>query len=137
LAYCESTAQYLSDGDVERIIQRLRTPECTLQLRGRDGLHGLKSALNQPAQTFDGKDLYPTLGDKAAIMLYLLAKNHPFDQGNKRFAWVATEVFLEINGLGIRVDENEMVAWVTWIASKESPTVSQVVEWLSQALYSL
>jgi death-on-curing family protein len=57
----------------------------------------LESALNNPRQTFGGKDLYPTLSKKAAILYYSLIKNHPFENGNKRTATAALLVFLHIN----------------------------------------
>ena len=44
----------------------------------------LKSAIETIYQTFDGKDLYPTLEDKAANLLYLITKNHAFADGNKK-----------------------------------------------------
>lgn len=55
------------------------------------------SALNLPRQTYDGKDLYPTVLEKAAALLRSLIKNHPFHNGNKRTAVLATIVFLEVN----------------------------------------
>jgi prophage maintenance system killer protein len=45
-----------------------------------------KSSLGQIYQTFDGKELYPTAEIKAAMLLYLVVKNHSFVDGNKRIA---------------------------------------------------
>jgi len=72
-------------------------------------LNALESALVQPRATYDGEDLYPTLVDKAAILGYLLVKNHPFIDGNKRIGHAAMEVFLLLNGYEIKasVDEQE------------------------------
>lgn len=44
------------------------------------------SSINQIYQTFGGKDCYPTLEEKAAMLLYLITKNHSFSDGNKRIA---------------------------------------------------
>ena len=123
--------------DVARIIDTLRTTECTLRLRGREGAAMLNSALSLPGQTFGGQDLYPTLAAKAARLLYSLVKNHPFDQGNKRFAWMATEVFVENCGYGLAVDGDAILAWVTWIASADGPEIAHIERWLSGALYPL
>ena len=60
-----------------------------------DGL--LESAINAPFQTFDGKELYPSLLEKATRLGYGLIKNHPFVDGNKRIGTHAMLVFLAIN----------------------------------------
>lgn len=54
----------------------------------------LESCLATPFQTYNKKDLYPTLYKKAAILFYLLIKNHPFQNGNKRIALTSLLVFL-------------------------------------------
>ena len=71
----------------------------------------LESALAQPRMTFDGKDLYPSLVDKVAVLGYSLITNHPFIDGNKRTGHAAMEVFLVLNGCEIKasVDEQEQV----------------------------
>jgi death-on-curing protein len=61
-------------------------------------LGALESALAQPRATFGGHDLYPSLVEKAAALLYSLVLNHPFVDGNKRVGHSATEVFLRLNG---------------------------------------
>lgn len=71
----------------------------------------LESALAQPHMTFGGKDLYPTLVEKAAALGSSLISNHPFVDGNKRIGHAAMEVFLFLNGYEIDapVDEQEQV----------------------------
>ena len=71
----------------------------------------LESALAQPRMTFGGKDLYPSMIEKAAALGYSLIQNHPFLDGNKRTGHAATEVFLFLNGFEIRssVDEQEQI----------------------------
>ena len=61
--------------------------------------------------TFRGEDLYPTVAEKAAILSFSLARNHPFVDGNKRTAHAAMEVFLVLNSYEIEasVDEQERV----------------------------
>jgi len=75
-------------------------------------LGALESALAQPQMTFGGKDLYPTLADKAATFGFSLIQNHPFVDGNKRLGHAAMETFLVLNGFEISatVDEQESVA---------------------------
>lgn len=55
------------------------------------------SALHAPAAGFGEADLYPDFVDKAAVLVVRLAKNHPLPDGNKRCAWVALRLFVEIN----------------------------------------
>ena len=71
----------------------------------------LLSALAQPKMTFDGKDLYPTLIEKAAALGYAIILNHPFIDGNKRAGHASLEVFLILNGYEIKagVDEQEKI----------------------------
>lgn len=58
--------------------------------------HKLDAAINNSRQSFDGKDLYPTLSKKAAILWYSLNKNHPFSNGNKRISTASVLVFVSI-----------------------------------------
>lgn len=58
----------------------------------------LDSACHRPSATAFGEDAYPTLIMKAAALLHSLTSNHPFIDGNKRTAWLATVVFLRDNG---------------------------------------
>jgi death-on-curing protein len=64
----------------------------------------LESCLAAPFQTFGGKALYPSLLDRAALLFYLMIKNHPFQNGNKRIAMTALFVFLYLNKKWLRVD---------------------------------
>ena len=56
------------------------------------------SALHAPAAEFGGHEFYPDLYDKAAVLVYRLARNHPLVDGNKRTAWIAMRMFIDING---------------------------------------
>lgn len=56
------------------------------------------SALNAPAASFAGQEFYPGLIDKAAVLACRLAWNHPLLDGNKRAAWMALVMFVELNG---------------------------------------
>lgn len=71
----------------------------------------LKSALAQPQMTFGGKELYPTVIDKAAALGFSIVMNHPFVDGNKRTGHAAMEIFLVMNGVEIiaAVDEQEAI----------------------------
>ena len=61
--------------------------------------------------TFEGKDLYPTIEDKAAALAFFIVQNHPYLDGNKRCGHAAMETFLVVNGKEIEapVDEVEKI----------------------------
>ena len=80
------------------------------QFGGSEGLRdpgALASAVEQPRMTFGGEELYPRVAEKAAILGFALAKNHPFVDGNKRTAHAAMEVFLMLNDHEIEASVNE------------------------------
>jgi len=61
----------------------------------------LLSALNRPFQTFDGKDLYPSIIDKSAAVFQSIIINHPFIEGNKRMAYAFMKMLLLEEGFEI------------------------------------
>ena len=69
----------------------------------------LESALEAPFQTFDGKDLYPALIQKAVRLGHSLISNHPFVDGNKRIGIHAMLVFLAANGVEIECTQKELI----------------------------
>lgn len=69
----------------------------------------LGSAAARPQTTVMGTDAYPDLWQKAAALLQSLVKSHPLVDGNKRLGWLATAVFLEINGVRVTAIPNEDV----------------------------
>jgi prophage maintenance system killer protein len=93
-----------------RIVDRLRGGVGAGELFGREKDDSLRSALANVAQTFDGKDLYPSLEEKAAQLLYGLIKNHPFVDGNKRIGAALFLWFLEKNRALYGVDGRKRIA---------------------------
>jgi death on curing protein len=71
-------------------------------LKGIRDKNLLLSALAVPKASFGGKEMYSTIFEKAAAYLYHLAKNHPFNDGNKRTAYVVVLVFLKANRTSIK-----------------------------------
>lgn len=56
------------------------------------------SALHAPMAGFGDEDFYPHIADKAAVLCWRLARNHPLPDGNKRAAWVSLVLFIDLNG---------------------------------------
>lgn len=66
-------------------------------------LNKLESSLKEPFQTFGGKHLHRTFAERAAVLFYLIAKNHCFSNGNKRMAVTLTAVFCFVNKRWINI----------------------------------
>jgi len=77
----------------------------------------LESCLATPFQTFGGKSLYVSFLAKASILFYLLIKNHPFQNGNKRIAMTTLFSFLHKNKKWLKVDTQELYNFAVWVAS--------------------
>jgi death-on-curing protein len=76
----------------------------------------LDSATGRPRSTAFGEDAYPTLALKAAALLHSLARNHALVDGNKRVAWLATVVFLDLNSYEPDLSDDEAFELVMEIA---------------------
>ena len=89
---------------------------------GLDGIRDknlLDSALKLPFQTFDGKDLYPDILDKATQLCFSLINNHPFSDGNKRIGIHLTLLFLKINNVQLNYVQQELIDLGFGIASSK------------------
>ena len=88
--------RYLSISEILELHDRIISS--TGGSRGIRDINALLSAVNQPRQTFDQKDLYPDIVMKAAALCFSLVMNHPFIDGNKRVGIMGTSVlFLYLN----------------------------------------
>lgn len=99
--------------------------EAILSLREKFGGNGLfanekddsfRSSIGQIYQTWDGQDLYPSVEEKAAMLLYLVTKNHSFSDGNKRIAATLFLWFMENNGILYHADGTKRIADNTLVA---------------------
>lgn len=92
---------------------------------------GLKSIIGAIYQSFDGKDLYTIVEEKAAIFLYLITKNHSFIDGNKRIAAVLFIYFLERNNIlyrnGIQVIDNNTLVAITLLIAQSNPNEKDIL----------
>jgi death-on-curing protein len=88
----------------------------------------LESCLATPFQKFSGRSLYPTLVSKAAILFYLVIKNHPFQNGNKRIAMTALLVLLYKNKKWIEVDTQQLYNFTVWVAQSPAGVKDETVK---------
>ena len=85
-------------------------------LFGNEKDDSFKSSIGQIYQTFGGEELYPSVEEKAAMLLYLVTKNHSFSDGNKRIAATLFLWFLHNNGILYREDGSKRLADNTLVA---------------------
>jgi len=88
----------------------------------------LESCLATPFQSFSGKSPYPSLVSKASVLFYLMIKNHPFQNGNKRIAMTTLFVFLYKNGKWIDVNTKELYNFTMWIAQSPPKTKEETTK---------
>ena len=80
----------------------------------------LERCLIQPFQRFDGKDLYVGLINKTSILFYLIIKNHPFQNGNKRIA-VSTLLFVLVDhAKWLKISNQELYNFAKWVAESNA-----------------
>ncbi len=94
----------------------------------------LESCLLTPFQSFSHQQLYPGFLSKASILFYLMTKNHPFQNGNKRIALTTLLVFLHMNERWIKVDLQELLNFTTWVASSPAHVKDEVVKAIEKFL---
>ena len=137
----------LDDYDYQRLIVKETTPEDKFHatydnameaikalrekfggstLFGNQKDDSFKSSIGQIYQTFGGEELYPSVEEKAAMLLYLVTKNHSFSDGNKRIAATLFLWFLNNNGIlyhpdgSKRITDNTLVALTLMIAESKT-----------------
>ena len=92
----------------------------------------LESCVLAPFQKFEKKFLYKGLIGKASILFYLLIKNHPFQNGNKRIAVTTLFVFLYLNKKWLRSDKVELYNFARWVAASPAEAKKEVVEYIEK-----
>jgi prophage maintenance system killer protein len=97
-------------------IQTLREKFGGSSLFGNEKDDSFKSSIRQIYQTFEGKDLYPSVEEKAAMLLYLVTKNHSFSDGNKRIAATLFLWFMNANGILYNTDGTKRIPDSTLVA---------------------
>lgn len=94
----------------------------------------LESCLEVPFQTFNKKPLYKKLTGKAAILFYLMIKNHPFENGNKRIAVMALLVFLARNNKWLGASRDNLYKIAVYVAESKPKQKDFIVKNLNNFL---
>lgn len=86
----------------------------------------LDSAAARPRTSAFGEDAYETIDIKAAALLHSLARNHALVDGNKRLAWLAVVVFLDLNGREVLLGDDEAFGLVMDVASGTTSDLNEI-----------
>lgn len=132
-------AKYPSMAEYMELVGQMRK-EFNSDVFGKEKDNGFDSSVNQIRQGFGEQDVYPSIEEKAAMLLYLIVKNHAFVDGNKRIAAACFLLFLERNGLlynnnGQTIISNEALASLTlFVAASKSEEMETVKKLLISVL---
>ena len=124
----------IDEAQAQKAIDTLRKKFKSSSLFGKEKDESFKSSLATIYQTFDKKELYPSVEEKAAHLLYFVVKNHSFVDGNKRIAAFLFVWFLERNSLLYRKDgskriaDNALVALTLLIAESNSDEKNMMIK---------
>lgn len=99
-------------------------------LGGGHGAEVLRGILELPRQSALGEPAYPTIFDKAAVLLRSIALDHPFVDGNKRMALATAMVFLSVNGWLLRATDDELRDFTLDVVTGRVRKLAQIAEWL-------
>jgi prophage maintenance system killer protein len=134
-----ASAQRISLEEAHRLIATMRKELNAGELFGREGSYSLAGILDGIFQTASGTELYPTLEEKAAHLLYFVVKDHPFVDGNKRIGAALFLNFLDKNGALYRTDgtprvSEEALVAVTLLLAESRPADKDLLTGLVVAL---
>lgn len=102
-----------------------------------NGVERVIATVQTVCQRFFGVEHYPEIHDKAAAILYHLILDHHMVDGNKRFAMLTTEVFLEKNGYVWEISDEEYVSMALRIADVETrPILEELRGWMANKIHS-
>ena len=134
-----TTATYrLTYKEARKVVDSMKFGD-TSSLFGNEKDESFEGSISAVYQTFGGKDVYPTVQEKAANLLYFITKNHSFSDGNKRIAATMFLYFLNKNGLlfkdGLKqIDDNTLVALTIMIAESKPDEKELMVNLVMQFL---
>jgi len=128
----EKEAAVISYRECKRIIGQIKD-EFNSALFGQEKDSSFRGSIGQIYQSFAGKDLYPSIEEKAAVLLYLIVKNHSFVDGNKRIAAAIFLYFLNKNGMLYRHDKTTLIdgntlASITLMIAESNPSEMETVK---------
>ena len=103
-----------------------------------DCIHKIDVSINNPKQTFDGVELYPTLEEKAGVLFLSIIKNHPFINGNKRTSVFSLFLFMAMNNCWLKFKHYELYKLAESLSSRSTAEIgfdkekAEVIEYIQK-----
>ena len=123
-------AVIISEDEFLQVIDKMKS-EFSSDVFANPKDDSFSSSVNQIYQTFDGVELYPTLEEKAAMLLYSITKNHSFSDGNKRIAAACFLYFLDKNNIlylnGTSIIDNTALFTLTLLVAESQPKEMETI----------
>lgn len=124
---------YLELDDLLAIASEVLELEVDALLRVAD-LGLAESAVSRPQATYAGEEFYPSVESKAATLLFGVARNHPFIDGNKRVAILAALQFLNLNGMDLDLSPPEEAYKIIAGVAAGAVTLDALTMWMADRL---
>ena len=125
-----SDSKIITYTNCRNVIDNLKYSK-TSEIFGKERGDLFKGILGNIYQSFAGQDVYPTIQEKGANLLYLLIKDHPFTDGNKRIAATMFIYFLNFYGMlykdGVEIIDNKTLAALTLLIAESNPKEKNVI----------
>ena len=120
---------------IDKAKKELKRMGINVGMFGKESGNKFETIIAELAQTFGGKELYPTVGEKAANLLYFILKNHPFVDGNKKIGALLFLYYLEKNEILFKegkkiIDDNTLIVLILLMImsnSKEKDNLIKIV----------
>mgnify|MGYP001569017885 CR=1 FL=1 len=96
--------------------------------------HKLESCIAIPFSSFGGRTHYKGIIKKSSILFYLMIKNHPFENGNKRIAMTTLFCFLYKNNKWLKIDNRELYNFAKWVAESPSKVKDATVQAIEKCI---
>ena len=127
----QKEAVVISESEFLKVIDKMKSEFASdVFANPKDG--SFASSVNQIYQTFGGNDCYPTLEEKAAMLLYLITKNHSFSDGNKRIAASCFLYFLNKNNMlyknNLPIIDNGTLFALTLLIAESKPSEMEIMK---------
>ncbi len=126
----QKSEKIITYNECMNIIDKLKFNN-TSKLFAKERNNNFKSIINDIYVSFDGIDVYPSIEEKAANLLYLTVKNHAFIDGNKRIAATIFIYFLQTNNIlykdNIQIIDNNTLASITLLIAESNPKEKQIL----------
>ena len=127
----EKEAVRISEEEFLQVIDKMKS-EFSSDVFANPKDKSFSSSVNQIYQTFDSQELYPTLEEKAAMLLYLITKNHSFSDGNKRIAASCFLYFMDKNNIlyknNMPIIDNATLFALTLLIAESNPNEMETIK---------